>query len=66
MIRYKTGEQVRLIFACAWCPKDTYTLLRKDEEYTHGVCNKHLRLLLRSLKKRGGKFYKEKYAHANS
>ncbi len=61
MLRYTTGEKVKLIFACAWCSKDTYPALDDDEEYTHGVCDRHLRFLLSSLKERKSKMREDKY-----
>lgn len=38
-----------LVKVCAWCPKADYPLLKKGEEYTHGMCRKHYRQL--SIKK---------------
>lgn len=31
----------KMIKVCAWCPKNSYPKLKKSEEYTHGLCEKH-------------------------
>src|SRR5688572_6410608 len=35
----------RMIKVCAWCPKTGYPTLKKNQEYTHGICRKHYRLI---------------------
>lgn len=35
----------KLINVCAWCPKNTYPKLAPNEDYTHGLCDKHYMLL---------------------
>lgn len=44
------GEKVYLVFACAWCPKWTLKKLRRNEQYSHGICEKHLSLELEEYK----------------
>jgi len=38
-----TTHTKKLIKVCAWCAKTDYPLLKKNEEYTHGICGKHYR-----------------------
>lgn len=35
-------KHIRLIMVCAWCPKNRYQPLKKNEEYSHGICKTHL------------------------
>lgn len=58
MIHYYTGERVRLVFACAWCPKSKQPDIKQDEEYSHGICETHYRELMEELKKKRGRTYK--------
>lgn len=44
-VKKKNERQQTLISVCAWCPKDDYPKLKKNEEYTHGMCRKHYRKL---------------------
>lgn len=39
-----------VVFACAWCSPLTYKPLKKDQEYTHGICAEHKQKLLVSFK----------------
>lgn len=34
-----------LIRVCAWCPKNEYPPLKDSEDYTHGLCEKHYKML---------------------
>lgn len=52
MVRYLTQERVELVTACAWCPRSKHPVLKKNQEYTHGVCSKHLHALMGSLKRK--------------
>lgn len=51
------GEVVRLVFACAWCPKSSYKKLKRNERYSHGICDKHLREQLQAIKHSGKEYY---------
>jgi hypothetical protein len=44
--------QVEHVFACAWCPPSTYRKLEKNQDYTHGMCQKHKREFIDAVKKR--------------
>ncbi len=52
MVKYTTGERVKLIEACAWCPRSLYPDLSEDQEYTHGICSKHYKSLMETLHKK--------------
>lgn len=39
-------KHIRLIWVCAWCSKTSYPKLHPQEEYTHGICEEHLRIQL--------------------
>jgi len=49
MVRFQTGERVKLVFACAWCPKSQRPRIKQDEEYSHGVCQRHFARLMTGL-----------------
>lgn len=34
-----------MVRVCAWCPRDQYPILKESEEYTHGLCEKHYKML---------------------
>lgn len=38
---YFNNVPIELISVCAWCPSETYPVLEKDQEYTHGMCERH-------------------------
>jgi hypothetical protein len=44
----KTNSGVRLVYACAWCPKEENTPLQNGEEYTHGICEPHKQQMLQN------------------
>lgn len=44
-MRTLTGEIVTLVWACAWCPRNTWQKLKPNEDYTHGICKKHFKKL---------------------
>lgn len=44
------GRRVFLVLACAWCPKEKYPPLKKNEEYTHGICREHKQKILKDFK----------------
>lgn len=52
MVRYQTGERVKLVFACAWCPKSQRPKAKKGEEYSHGICELHLTKVMSEIPKR--------------
>jgi hypothetical protein len=52
--RGRAGRQsIKLIWACAWCGPDTYSPLKKGEEYTHGICMLHKVKLFTEIGKMG-------------
>lgn len=52
MIQYQTGEEVQLILVCAWCPKSGYPMLEQGQEYSHGMCDDHLEVMMGGLHER--------------
>ncbi len=42
-----------MVNVCAWCPKESYPTLKSTEEYTHGLCEKHYRMLTSKQKTQG-------------
>lgn len=32
----------KVVWACAWCPRETWQPLQQGEQWTHGICPKHL------------------------
>lgn len=40
-------EIINLIWACAWCPKNTWKPLKKGQNYTHGICPKDKKRVLK-------------------
>lgn len=34
-----------MVNVCAWCPREEYPHLKDLEEYTHGLCDKHYKIL---------------------
>jgi hypothetical protein len=47
-----SSRPLELVFACAWCPPNTYRKLFKNQDYTHGICYKHKSELLAKFKDR--------------
>jgi hypothetical protein len=45
-------KHIYLVFACAWCPSSTYTKLKKNEYYTHGICDDHKKVFLSEIRSR--------------
>ncbi len=41
-----------IISACAWCPAHTYRKLRKNQQYTHGICVRHKEELIIQIRQR--------------
>lgn len=52
MVQFGTGRRVQLVFACAWCPEESWQVLDVGQEYTHGICPVHLRIVMRSMKEK--------------
>jgi hypothetical protein len=38
-------RQFYLVNVCAWCPKENYPKIHMWQKYTHGLCEKHYRML---------------------
>ncbi len=47
-----------VIFACAWCPPETYIQLKEHQEYTHGMCRYHKYIFIHQVKERVGRIRK--------
>jgi hypothetical protein len=49
---YKNSASSELVFACAWCPQHTYQKLKRNQQYTHGICQKHKNEFIVQIKER--------------
>lgn len=57
--RYIPNKSTDLVMACAWCPKTTYPKLKINQQYTHGMCEKHKQGFIIRISERVGKSIKD-------
>lgn len=41
-----------VIFACAWCPQKKQKPLKRNQAYTHGMCEYHKKEFIRTARSR--------------